>query len=576
MPELDLLIRGGTVVDGTGLPAVHRRRRRARRPDRRQVGRARRRWRRPRPSTPTACCVTPGFVDIHTHYDAQLHWEPTASPSSWHGVTTVITGNCGFSLSPHAPTTSPWLLRDAQPGRGHVARRRWRPASTFAGGGTARLPRRPRRPPRRERRPARRPLARCAATCMGDDAGDADRDRRRDRGDAGARARRAATRVRSASRRSQLEMHVDQRRHPVPSNLAAPDELVALASVFADRAHGVDRVHHPQQPRGPRRRRPRADARDVRGVGQADERQPDREPADAGRRVEARASSSSTRRAPPGTAVHPQSQLQQMQVFFALHDTFLFDEMAAFREVLTAGDRREALLRDPDGARPDARAPSSDTDGPRARLHLGRGEGRARRRPSRVGRAAPSPSSRASWGVDPFDAFLDASLAEELRHDVHARRIARRRRPRRTTEEVVAHPASLPGSSDAGAHLTQLLRRRLLDPVAQRVRARRRSRSRKPCARLATIPAPALRLRRPRRGWAPARAPISWCGTRARSGLGATRWVGGLPRGRRPLRRRRRPGYRALVVNGEVVRRDGADTGARPGRVLRPGTVADV
>ena len=41
-----------------------------------------------------------------------------------------------------------------------------------------------------------------------------------------------------------------------------------------------------------------------------------------------------------GHRVHPQSQLQQMQVFFALHDTFLFDEMEAFREVLTAGDRR--------------------------------------------------------------------------------------------------------------------------------------------------------------------------------------------------------------------------------------------
>ena len=63
-----------------------------------------------------------------------------------------------------------------------------------------------------------------------------------------------------------------------------------------------------------------------------------------------------------GHRVHPQSQLQQMQVFFALHDTFLFDEMAEFREVLTAGDRREALLRDPE-VRARMRAAFDDTEG---------------------------------------------------------------------------------------------------------------------------------------------------------------------------------------------------------------------
>ena len=47
--------------------------------------------------------LCPGFVDIHTHFDAQVFWDRDLTPSSWHGVTTIVQGNCGFGVAPARP-----------------------------------------------------------------------------------------------------------------------------------------------------------------------------------------------------------------------------------------------------------------------------------------------------------------------------------------------------------------------------------------------------------------------------------------------------------------------------------------
>src|SRR6516164_3980942 len=83
---MDLVLRNATIVDGTGAARYSG-----------DVG---------------VADGAPGFIDCHTHYDAQISWDKMLSPSVYHGVTTVIAGNCGFTLAPLSgrPADTEYLL----------------------------------------------------------------------------------------------------------------------------------------------------------------------------------------------------------------------------------------------------------------------------------------------------------------------------------------------------------------------------------------------------------------------------------------------------------------------------------
>src|SRR5689334_10257437 len=99
MPH-DLVIRRGTIIDGSGAPAyrgdIAINRGRITEIGEISDGAA-------RVIDASDLIVAPGFIDPHTHYDAQICWDPLVSCSSWHGITTVVMGNCGVGIAPCRP-----------------------------------------------------------------------------------------------------------------------------------------------------------------------------------------------------------------------------------------------------------------------------------------------------------------------------------------------------------------------------------------------------------------------------------------------------------------------------------------
>jgi N-acyl-D-aspartate/D-glutamate deacylase len=562
MNEHDLLIKGGTVVDGTGAPA--------RTADvaiddgvvvalgRVDAGAA-------RTIDADGLLVTPGFVDVHTHYDAQLHWDPTASPASWHGVTTVVTGNCGFTLAPSRADDLPWLLSmlsrvEGMPADALLA------GVTFPGGSVGDFL------TGLEGRVGVNVgvnVGHCAVRrfVMGDAASERVAD------DDEIDAMRVL--VREAMQdgaigftSSQLDLHVAHDGRGVPSNHASPDELVALAGVLAE----FDRGSVEFIPRTFLDGYDNDDRALILGMARASGRPVHLNTLTAMPHVPdgwRRSLEFAEAAAHDGLALHPMFAANRQGVHFSLGSTFLFDEMPSFRHTLTLpSPAREDALRDP-AVRERMRAELAD---PAGRSFVFTWDGVRVEAVARaehegfVGRSVQEIADER--GVDAFDAFLDVSLSENLETQfVRATPPSEARRA--AVDTMIKSDVTMAGSSDGGAHVESFcgadFTTRLLAewvPTTLTLEAA--------VARLTSRAAAACGIRD--RGVLAVGAPadINVIDLERLAAADAPRYVRDFPAGsgRYVVDAH---GYVATIVNGTILLDDGCWTGATPGRILRGG-----
>jgi N-acyl-D-amino-acid deacylase len=439
----DLVIRNGLVIDGTGAPA--------RRGDVAvsggriaDVGSVREGGREEIDARGLA--VAPGFIDPHTHYDAQLTWDPLASCSSWHGVTTVVIGNCGFTLAPCRPQDRPTLMRMLEHVEGmslEAMRKgiRWS-FESFA-----------------EYLPAleRGGLWVNVGALVGHSAirqyvmGDAawDRPARDDEIAEMCAEVRAAMAVGALGLSSSTNTnHIGDRGRPVPSRVAADEELNRLAAAMGatgrgvlevtiggtrpDRMAEVDRFAELARIAG----RPITPVSLRHNPLQSDEHRAILTRLEALHRE--------------GLRLYPQVTCSPLTATFQLSGAFVFFRFPVWRRVMeTPPAAWRTLFQDPA-----FRAEFRDTVG---RSQLFRGDAS----PLRVQRVGQPAHARFvgmtvgaladALGKDRVDAFFDLALADALATEFT---VAIMNTDEASVAEIFTHPLALMGLADAGAHLT--------------------------------------------------------------------------------------------------------------------------
>jgi N-acyl-D-aspartate/D-glutamate deacylase len=559
--SFDTVVRGGRVCDGTGEPSFTadiavRHGRVA------EIGRVDPSG-APRVIEADGMWVTPGFIDVHTHYDAQLHFEPTCSPSSWHGVTTVFTGNCGFTFAPaRTPDDLHWLLEMLSRVEG-MSPEGLADGVSFSGGSFREF---------LDGLSARGIGVNVAANVghcalrrwvMGDQA--SERPATNDEVEQMCALLRTAVADGAVGfTSSQLDLHVAHDGRPVPSNLAAPEELVALSAAAGDAgAHAIEFI--------PRSFLPGYDDADRELLLQMCRASGLPVSVNTLSRIPhspdgwKRSLEFAEEAAAQGLRVFPQFAANHQGAHFSLDSTFLFDEYDTMRSCLTSnGAVRQQMLRDA-AVRDKLRVELADWTGksflfvPQVLrfeiVHCREHQGYVDRTVSDVA---------VERGQDDLDCFLDVSLDEDLRTQFvlaappDATRLA-------ATEELIRSPHVLAGSSDAGAHLlsfcgadytTRLLTEWVPDVLSFE----------EAVAQLTLIPAQVHGL--PDRGVLRVGAAADLLVIdRDRLATSTPRLVRDFPAdsSRYVVDA---DGYAAVLVNGEMLLEEGRHTGALPGRIL--------
>jgi N-acyl-D-aspartate/D-glutamate deacylase len=555
----DLVIKGGRVVDGTGMPSFTadvavRSGRIA------SVGRVD--GAASRVIDAAGLVVAPGFIDVHTHYDAQLDWDPTASPSSWHGVTTVIAGNCGFTLAPARPGDIEWLAQmlsrvEGMSAESLAAGLRW------SGGGFGDFWR------RLEGRigvNAGGYVGHSAVRryVMGDDA--SLRAARPDEVSAMQELVRQAMREGALGfSSSQLDIHVAHDGREVPSNHASPEEVVALCGVLAEFGRGALEFI----PRSFVEGYDTADRELIRAMYGASGRPIELNtltPLPAAPDGWERTLQFARQAFRDGMRLHPMFPTNKLSAHFALASTFLFDEMPSFRAALTLPPgERERRLRDP-AVREQMRAELADPTG-RAFVFVWQivvvEWVRDAAHAHWVGRSVSELADE--QGVDYLDCFLDMALSEDL-----ATQFVLGMPPSDTFDQIIAtmirDPIVMAGSSDAGAHLLSFVgadyTTRLIGEWVPKTLSLEAA-----IARLTLMPAMVHGLHDRGVIRAGAAADLVLFDP-SRLAAGRTHLVNDFP-ANSPRFVVEAEGYVATIVNGEVLLENGEHTGALPGHIIR-------